>query len=153
MGGGGGVESTVPIARWCINAVFVSAAGVDGIADHYSGIDSLVYSGKHSVTVTDILFLRSTGMLFTVWEGPNIRYYSRGPRSKVEDLYHFNVDPDPPFHFIAGSDPDSDPAFYFNADADPVPLQSDGNLRSLVYRSCRAPTLHYKRPRPPTALF
>ncbi len=65
MGGEGGApqpqskKCTVPIARWYINAVFVSAAGVDGIADHYSGTDSLVYSGKHSVTVTDILFLRS----------------------------------------------------------------------------------------------
>jgi hypothetical protein len=109
--------------------VFVSAAGVDGIADHYSGINSLVHSGKHSVTVTDILF--------KVAEAPNIRY-SNGPRCRVEDLYHFNVDPDPPYHLNAGSDPDLDPAFHFNTDPDSV-LQSDGNLRLLVYRSCRAP--------------
>ncbi len=64
---------TCPIVQWYLNEVFVSAIGVDGIADHYSGIDSLVYSGKHSVTVTQL---------------PNIRF-STVPGSRVEDLYRF----------------------------------------------------------------
>ncbi len=50
---------------------------------------------------------------------------------------HFNADPEPAFPFNADTNPD--PAFHFKVDLDPALLQSDGNLRPLVYRPSRAP--------------
>jgi hypothetical protein len=44
---------------------------------------------------------------------------------------------------------DRDPAFYFNANPDPAPLQSDGNLRPLVYRP---PGLHIEPPLPQASI-
>ncbi len=41
---------------------------------------------------------------------------------------------------------DPDPAFHFFEDPDPVLLQSDGNLRPLVYRPSRAPYLTLQAP-------
>jgi hypothetical protein len=43
---------------------------------------------------------------------------------RVADLHHFSADPDTAFHF--------------NANPDPAPLKSDGNQRSLVYRTSSA---------------
>ncbi len=53
---------------------------------------------------------------------------------KLLNLGFFNADLDPAFHFNA----DPDPVFHLNADPGPAPLQSDGNLRPLVYRPFRA---------------
>ncbi len=51
-----------------------------------------------------------------------------------------------PHHFIADPDLDSDPAFSFLADPDPdpAPHQSDGNLRTMVYRPSRG--IHFEHP-------
>jgi hypothetical protein len=48
-------------------------------------------------------------------------------RSRVADPQHFNADPDSYFHFHA----DPDPTFHFNPGPDS--LQSDANLRPLVF--------------------
>jgi hypothetical protein len=44
---------------------------------------------------------------------------------KVSDPHHFNVDPDPAFHFIA--------------DLGLAPHQGDANLQSLAYKPSRPP--------------
>ncbi len=56
----------------------------------------------------------------------------------LQRFFIFNADPDPDFHF--------------NADPDPAPLESDGNLRPLIYRPLglhmEPPGPHCERPRP-----
>ncbi len=53
--------------------------------------------------------------------------------------HHFHADPDADPAFQSKSDPDPDLAFHTNSDPDPAPLQSEGNLRPLVYKPVRAP--------------
>jgi hypothetical protein len=49
---------------------------------------------------------------------------------KVSDLHHFNVDPDPAFHF--------------SADLDLAPHQGDANLRPLACRPSRRLRLYFE---------